>query len=111
MTLKLTQKLQLSVERWVEKLGFLSPCLTIEVVATEIGTNRAYLSEYINNRYKMNFRNWIAKVRLEYSRKLLIRDRNLSIIAAAEMVQYSQSSYSTIFKKHYGISPSQWRRE
>ncbi len=90
-------------------MGFLSSHLTIEAMASDIGTNRAYLSSYINEKYHMTFRNWIADIRLEYSRKLMIRDKNLSIVNAAEIVQYSQSSYSTIFKKHYGISPSEWR--
>ncbi len=109
MSPKSIQQLQQSVDRWIEKMGFLTPHLTIEVMATAIGTNRAYLSSFINNKYNMSFRNWVAEIRLEYSRNLLIRDQKLSIIDAAEIVQYSQSSYSTIFKKHYGISPSEWR--
>ncbi len=109
ITTKSIDHLGLPVDKWVEHRGFLKPELTIESMAADIGTNRAYLSAHINNRYKMNFRNWIALIRLEYSRDLLLNDKNLSIIDAAEMVQYSQSSYSTIFKKHYGISPSEWR--
>ena len=97
------------VNDWVGLRGYLQPMITIEQLASTLGTNRAYLSAYINHKYGYNFRNWIAQLRLEYSKELLLENKDLSIADVAEMVRYSQSSYSTIFKKHYGISVSQWR--
>lgn len=97
------------INEWIESRGYLEPMINIESLALEFGTNRAYLSSYINKRYGVNFRNWIAAQRVEYSKQLLVDQQHLSIAQIAEMICYTQSSYSTIFKKHYGVSVSQWR--
>lgn len=97
------------VNEWIENRGYLEPMINIESLALEFGTNRAYLSSYINKRHGVNFRNWIAGLRVEYSKQLLIEQQHLTIAQIAQMICYTQSSYSTIFKKHYGVSVSQWR--
>ncbi len=106
---RLKQRLDTSINGWIERRGYLDHGLTIELLAISIGTNRSYLSAYINTTYRENFRNWIASLRLEYARELMTNSPELSISEVASIIGYSQSSFSTIFRKHYGESISQWR--
>lgn len=60
------------VNAWIENQGYTAPALTIQQLAVELGTNRAYLSDYVNSKYSLSFRNWIAQLRIDYSKRLLI---------------------------------------
>ena len=106
---KSDNKLDKPIAEWIKAKGYLEHISTIDQVSMVLGTNRTYLSSYINATYKMNFRNWIAELRLEYSKELMISDPSLAISEVAHRVHYTQSSYSSIFKRHYGVSVSQWR--
>ncbi|WP_289773330.1 helix-turn-helix domain-containing protein, partial [Phocaeicola sartorii] len=84
---------------------------TIQQLAAELGTNRTYLSDYVNSKYSLTFRNWIAQLRIDYSKRLLIGNSALSINTIAEMTGYSYNNFITVFTKMNRISPSQWRKE
>ncbi len=94
---------------WVVRKGFTQHSLTIEELATEIGTNRTYLSAYINTTYSQSFREWIAKMRIEYSKELLLAHTDLSANKIAAMVGYSSNAFSTIFFKLENTTPTKWR--
>ncbi len=98
------------INDWVESNGFLEPMINIESLADQINSNRAYLSTYVNKRYNMNFRNWIASMRVEYAKGLMLKNRDLTITEIARVVNYTQSSFSTIFKKHCGEPIGEWRK-
>ena len=60
-----------SLSRWIENKGFLQAELTIEDLARQLGTNRTYLSTFINSHYGVPFRQWIASLRIAESKKML----------------------------------------
>lgn len=97
------------VDEWVESRGYLEPVATTVNIATTLGTNRTYLSSYISERYGVDFRNWIAGLKLEYAKELMMENPDLTLQEVAQRVNYSHSSFSTIFKKHYGISVTEWK--
>lgn len=103
-------RLDRPIEEWIARKGYLEPMATTVNVAAVLGTNRTYLSSYINERYGVDFRNWIAGLKLEYSKELMVEDPTLTLQDVAQRVNYSNSSFSTIFKRHYGVSVTQWRR-
>lgn len=98
------------VDAWIENRGYTVPALTIQQLAQELGTNRTYLSDYVNSKYSLTFRSWIAQLRVDYSKQLLAGDSTLSINTIAEMTGYSYNNFITVFTKMNRISPSQWRK-
>lgn len=98
------------VDAWIENQGYAVHALTIQQLAVELGTNRTYLSDYVNSKYSLTFRNWIAQLRIDYSKRLLIGNSALSINTIAEMTGYSYNNFITVFTKMNRISPSQWRK-
>lgn len=98
------------VNVWMENHGYLTPALTIEQLAVELETNRTYLSNYVNSKYDLSFRSWIAQQRIDYAKQLLIEDSTLSVNKAAEMVGYSHNNFRTVFTKMNNLSPTQWKK-
>lgn len=98
------------VDAWIEDKGYTVPALTIQQLAQELGTNRTYLSDYVNSKYSLTFRNWVAQLRIDYAKRLLAGDSALSIHTIAEMTGYSYNNFITVFTKMSRISPSQWRK-
>src|SRR5574343_127856 len=97
-----------------DKKLYTSSQLTIEKLAKKLNTNRTYLSEAINLHYQKNYSNWIASIRMNAARKLLI-DPNFnhySIEGISKHVGFSSiSSFNTLFKQFTGLTPSQFKKE
>ena len=100
-----------SVNKWIEDKNYLNEVVSIDSLASYASTNKTYMSSYINKTYGCNFRFWIASLRLKYAKELLKNDKTISVTEVAEAVYYTPNSFSTIFKKHFGITISQWRNE
>lgn len=63
------------VKRWIAEKRFLAPQLTIDDLAAEMGTNKLYMSRYINRKHGTNFSTWITKLRLEEAKAICVRIR------------------------------------
>lgn len=83
--------------------------ITLEDVAKYIHLNPQYLSRYFKKTMNMNFIDYISKLRINSSKKLLA-ETDLSINSIALKVGYMDSSYfCKVFKKIEGISPHKFR--
>ncbi len=70
-----------------------------------------YLSKQFRNRKGMNLREYINKIRIDEAKRLLL-STNLPVSEIAGMAGYDNISYfSTVFRKHVGMSPVDWRLE
>lgn len=99
------------LEAWVASESYLSPGLTVKELADELHTNRTYLSGYIKSIHGLSFRDWIAKLRIEYAKRLLLRSPELTIHDISEKSGFlSPSHFTRIFKEHEECSPARWRR-
>ena len=97
-------------KRWQELGGYRVTGITIDQAAREMGTNRSYLSKYLNEVRHMTFYEWVARMRIAESKSLMLDDRSLSIEQVASRVGFSSAStYSNTFKKFEGVSPNRWR--
>lgn len=68
-----------------------------------------YLSKQFHSRKGMNLREYINKIRIDEAKRLLLTT-NLSVSEVAGMAGYDNISYfSTVFRKHIGMSPIDWR--
>lgn len=90
--------------------NFRSP-LTLGQLAEHFHFSYNYLSTFFSKEFKKSFKDYLSDIRLEEAKRLLLQsDLNLSEISDA--IGYADLSYfSKIFKKEFGVSPSQYRRE
>ena len=97
---------------WVNNKRFTAEQFTIEDLATFLGTNKSYLSRYIRETYDMNFSTWVASLRLEEAKQMMLADNDKKLEEIAFAVGFSSLSYfSKVFSKLEGVSPSVWLRE
>lgn len=95
-----------------ENKYYLDEILTLQKLATLLGTNRQYLSNYINREKQKTFYEYINEFRLEEAKSLL---DGYDVKHPYSMEEISSlagfKSYSTFlrsFVKKYGISPSKY---
>lgn len=68
-----------------------------------------YLSKQFRSKKGMNLREYINTIRVEEAKRLLLTT-NLSVSEVAGLSGYDNISYfSTVFRKHTGMSPIDWR--
>lgn len=97
-----------------EAKPYLNPDLKIDDLCIVLNTNRNYLSKAINNKYGMNFFNFINAYRIKRAKELLSdkKYKHYSIQGVAEMSGFkSSSSFYTFFKQIVGVTPSDFRNE
>ena len=106
----LQEVIQSKEARWREQGGYRTAGLTIEQAARAMGTNRSYLSRYLNEVRHMTFYEWIAQMRIEEAQSIMLQESETSIEHIASRVGFSSvSTFSSTFKKVVGESPVKWR--
>ena len=84
--------------------------LSLTFMADRYGYNEPYFSSLFHNVMGIGLTQFIQKERVQLARRYLI-STNLPIEKIAKTVGFNSSGYfSTVFKKHYGITPSEFRR-
>lgn len=106
------QQLEKKVEGWVAGKKFVGGQFTIDDVAKAVGTNKTYLSTYINTRYGATFSAWITWLRLEEAKRLMKQEPGMKVVDVALAVGFSSASYfSRAFSKQEGMTPAVWRQQ
>lgn len=84
--------------------------LTVVDVADFIGISRSYLYRLFKEKYDLSPQEYLLEKRLHSASKLL-ETTNDSIYEVSQQVGYdNQLLFSKNFRKHYGISPSKYRK-
>ena len=100
------------VDGWIENKGYLAQGLTLHQVAEKLSTNRTYLSQYINSNYGCNFNIWLAQLRIDEAKHLLLSSPALSIDRIAYNTGFSSKAhFINTFKSCEGTTPGRWREE
>lgn len=96
-----------------EKELFLNAKLSLNDLATEMGTNRSYLSNCLNNELGVTFYDFINSFRLERAKSLLGDAAFGGNIEETALLSgfNSVSTFRRSFQKKYGCTPSQYRRQ
>ena len=83
--------------------------LSLTDVTRHIAASQAHFCVEFKKKTGETFVDYLTRIRMEKARELLtLSDRKVYEIA--EMVGYDNATYfSTLFKKHYGISPSEFK--
>ena len=92
---------------------WLNPHLTLADLATHIGTNRTYLSNYLNKRLNTSFYDYINHYRLEAALKHL--DNPNSTLTVAEVAEScgfnSLSTFRRVFMRAKGCTFAEYRQQ
>lgn len=103
--------MEAALEKWIQEKGYIERNITIITLAKQLGTNRTYLSNYINEHYEENFNTWINQLRIKEA-QILLEENNAPLHAIAEQVGFSDlPHFSRTFKFITGQSPSNWKKQ
>lgn len=91
---------------------FLKSEITLPELAKHLAISPHHLSQIINEQLRQNFFEFVNSHRIEEAKKLIIdpENKNVNIAEIAFEVGFnSLSVFNTAFKKHTGMTPSQFR--
>lgn len=92
---------------------YMDNLISLPKLSKTIGLSVNAVSQVINEEFNMSFFELIAKYRINEA-KTLLRDKNnrkLTILEIGEMVGYnSKSTFNVTFKKHTGMTPTEYRK-
>jgi YesN/AraC family two-component response regulator len=91
---------------------YLEGKITLPQLANQFETNPNYLSQVINENLNQNFYDFINKYRVEEFKKRLEGEDALNYTLYGHAVDCgfsSKSSFHEVFKKHTGLTPSQYQ--
>lgn len=96
-----------------EEKPHLEPSLSLEELAERLKITAKTLSQVINESLDQHFFDFVNQYRIEEAKRLLCQDNHpkatiLEVMYAAGF--NSKSSFNTAFKKHAGMTPSQFRK-
>ncbi len=92
---------------------FLNPQLTLTDLAAAVGTNRSYLSAYLNHELKTSFYDYINSFRLKMAMERLTNPNCTKMLVeiSEECGFNSLSTFRRVFHRAHGCSVSEWRRK
>ena len=109
-TVSCNSEMQRLVQEWMEMEGYLKPGLTISDLSKTLYTNRTYLSSFINQTYKVTFREWICGLRIDYAKRALLEHPEVTIAEIAQKSGFlSLSNFNASFKEREEMTPAKWR--
>lgn len=91
---------------------YLNPKLTLQDVSAAIGTNRTYLSDYLNKILKTTFYEYINALRIRRACELIdsmTQENKRSMLEISELSGFNSiSTFNRSFAKIVGVTPSQY---
>lgn len=97
---------------WMKAKAYTHEQFTLEELATRLYTNKTYLSTFIKDEYDMNFSSWVASLRIDEAKRIMMKEPEKRLQEVAFECGFSSLAYfSSVFSKSEGISPSAWQRE
>lgn len=95
-----------------EQRIFLTQNLKITDVVKAIGSNRTYVSNYINDTYHCSFSDYINQMRIEHAKSLLLSSKpDTKLVTIAEASGYSsESAFYRNFQRVTGMTPSEFKK-
>lgn len=93
---------------------FLDPAASVESVATKLGISKHHVSQAVNNHFNKTFVDLLNEYRLDEACKMLVDPRHTDskiIVIALGAGFNSSSSFNKIFKRRFGITPTEYRAQ
>ena len=84
--------------------------ITVADVSKHINYSESYFGYAFKKKYKMSVSQYVRELQLAKSKDLL-ENTSFSVASVASYVGFDDSNYfSALFKKHFGLSPKEYRR-
>jgi AraC-like DNA-binding protein/drug/metabolite transporter (DMT)-like permease len=98
------------LDKWCEELGYKDTTVNMFTLSRSLNISKNELSRYFTSCLNSTFRIWLAEIRFEAAKKMMLDypDYNNDIISA-ECGFSSRSYLYRIFKEKEGCSPTVWR--
>ena len=94
-----------------EEKPYLSPNLRLATLADQLQLSTHHLSQIINENLDSNFYDFINQYRIKAAQKLIEEKPHYTLLQVAIEVGFNnKTSFNNAFKKHGGMSPSQYRK-
>ncbi len=104
-----TEKYQELLDLMTNEKPYLEPKLTLTKLAQSLDISPNHLSQIINQFEEHNFNDFVNQYRVEEFIKRASKDSHFSFLALAfESGFNSKSTFNAVFKKHKGLTPSQF---
>ncbi|MBN2158522.1 MAG: AraC family transcriptional regulator [Spirochaetes bacterium] len=85
--------------------------LSLNALAARLGITPHQLSQFLNERLRMNFSNYVNSFRIAEAKKLIGEDPARSVISICFHVGFnSKSAFNKAFRKFTGVNPKEIRR-
>jgi len=95
--------------KWI--LDNLGENITIEKISSKVFMNPSYFSEYFKRKTGETVLDFVTRKRMEKAISLL-QTTNIKIYEVSTLTGYTDTKYfSKLFKKYYGVLPSQIRHQ
>ena len=101
-----------SLDKWCEELGYKDTTVNMFTLSRSLNISKNELSRYFTSCLNSTFRIWLAEVRFEAAKKMMLDYPDYSNdIISAECGFSSRSYLYRIFKEKEGCSPTVWREK
>lgn len=101
-------------ERIVEIISYIQKDyknVTLETLSEEFHLSKPYLSKYIKEKAGMTFQDVVKKERMKKARTMLRETGHTVETVAAEVGYENVEHFNRLFKKTYGMTPVQYRKQ
>jgi len=104
----LKSHIEVSLNKQIDSKIYLEPNIILKTLAEKCDTNRSYLSQFINERYNMNFNTFINTLRINEAKQILSdKDNNIPLKELYLRLGFNTYSvFNEAFKKHVGVTPA-----
>ena len=100
------------LDEWCAAKGYRDTSLNMITLSRSLNISRYELSRYLSSCLNTTFRPWLAEVRFEAAKKMILEKPNYSNdMISAECGFSSRSNLYRMFKEKEGCSPTAWREK
>ena len=100
------------LDEWCATKGYRDTSLNMITLARSLDINRYELSRYLSSCLNTTFRLWLAEVRFEAAKKMMLDNPDFgNDIISAECGFSSRTHLYRMFKEKEGCSPTAWREK
>lgn len=100
------------LDAWRAEKGYKDSSLNMITLSRSLDIPKTELSRYLSFSFNSTFRIWLAEVRFEAAKKMILENPDFSNdIISAECGFSSRSHLYRMFKEKEGCSPTAWREK
>lgn len=98
------------VQKYIHE-HYSEPNLSLEFVSSFAGLSSGYLGKLFKGATSMSFSEYLNYTRLEHAKEQLATTNEPAFKISESVGIYNVTYFSTLFKKNYGLSPTQYREQ